>query len=108
MRKTLAILCAAAAMTMLAGCVTSNGYPHGRVSYTIGYYDGFYGPYAGGYWSNGYFYYLGRDRHYHRDDGHHFRRNNFAGGHRFRAEDRDHDRSRGRGHDQDRDHDRGR
>jgi hypothetical protein len=98
MKKTSALLCTAAAAMMLAGCATPNGY-HTRASLMIGYYDGFYGPYPGGYWSGGYFYYLGHDRKYHRDDGRHFRHDNFSGARRFSAPDRDHHRSRDRDRD---------
>ena len=101
MRKTLTFVSAVAAAAMLAGCAT-NGY-HTRASYSVGYYDGYYGPYPGGYWRGGYFYYLGPDRHYHVDRGQHFRRQHFPGGHRFRAENRDDRRDhRDRDHDRDR------
>jgi hypothetical protein len=69
MKKTLAALCGAVALTALAGCVYEGRPYHsaygGAVVYD-GYYDNYYGPYYGGYWSgDGYFYYsdAGR-RHY--------------------------------------------
>ena len=110
MKKTLTFLSAVAAVTMLAGCA-SDGYYGTRASYSVGYYDGYYGPYPGGYWRGDYFYYLGPDRHYHRDVHHHFRHRDFSGGHRFRAEIRhndrdDHDDHHKRRHDRDHDHDR--
>ena len=45
-----------------------------RVAGTIGYYDGSYGAYRGGYWgSDGYFYYADAGMAYRRDDARHFR-----------------------------------
>jgi hypothetical protein len=100
MRKTSAILCGAAAVMMLAGCVAGGGYGrsggHSRVgvSYTAGYYDGYYGPYSGGYWaSDGYFYYMDKSHNYQRDQSRHFRRDRFKGAKTVEAEDRTRDRN---------------
>ncbi len=60
------------------------------------YYDGFYGPYPGGYWGDGgiFFYSDGHGRH-HRDDGHHFRHQPFPHSEHFQMGGQ----MNGRGHD---------
>lgn len=76
------------AVLMLSGCA-GDGFFGGYGSYYDGYYDGYYGPYGGGYWANdGFFYYIDRQRNYHRDDGRHFRHERFTGGTRFRGDNR--------------------
>lgn len=64
-----------------------NGYGRygGYSGYGVGglaYYDDFYGPYYDGYWGrDGFYYYsLGRDRPFVRDERHHFRHDNAGGG----------------------------
>jgi hypothetical protein len=74
MRKPIIAL---AALTLLAGCETRQnvgvGVAAGGPDYYDGYYDGFYGPFDDGYWGNdGFFWYRGGDRGFHRDEGHHF------------------------------------
>jgi hypothetical protein len=68
-----------AAALLVAGCADD----HGNVGVAAaggpgnydGYYDGFYGPFNDGYWGNdGFFWYSGGDRAFHRDEGHHFQR----------------------------------
>ena len=64
------------ALALLAGCATRQrvdvGFRGGAVY--DGYYDGYYGAFDDGYWGNdGYFWYRGRDRAWHRDEGRHFR-----------------------------------
>lgn len=91
--KALVAIASAAALTLLAGCESHRemvaGY--GTVDYD-GYYDGYYGPYPGGYWGDdGFFYYSDGHGSYHRDDGHHFRREHFDAGVGFHAEHHDHD-----------------
>jgi len=47
----------------------------GPAYYYDGYYDGFYGPFDDGYWgTDGFFWFRGSDRTFHRDEGHHFQR----------------------------------
>lgn len=65
------------ALSLLAGCATRQrvevGF-RGSSAYD-GYYDGNYGAFNDGYWGNdGFFWYSGRDRVWHRDEGRHFRR----------------------------------
>ena len=83
------------ALTLLAGCATRQridvGFRGG--SAYDGYYDGYYGSFIDGYWGNdGFFwYYSGRDRVWHRDEGRHFRRDagpgfNHVQGHGHRRE----------------------
>lgn len=70
---------------MLSSCVAYDGYAYG--SDYDGYYDNYYGPYTQGYWaSDGYFWYYGPDRVYHRDDAHHFQHQRFTGSVRVRGE----------------------
>ena len=70
MRKSIIAL---AAMTLLEGCETRQQLGVSGPDYYDGYYDGFYGPFDDGYWGNdGFFWYSGRDRAFHRDEGHHF------------------------------------
>ncbi|MGC1271505.1 MAG: hypothetical protein WA842_13015, partial [Croceibacterium sp.] len=75
---------AAAGAIALSGCVSDDPYgpPRGYADVEYGgYYDGFYGPFSGGYWGpSGLFYYFdhGTGR-YHRDSGHHFRREGAPG-----------------------------
>ena len=72
MRKYLLML---AALTLVAGCETRVPIRSGvGLAYYDGYYDGYYGPFDDGYWGNdGFFWYRGGDRGWHRDDAHHFR-----------------------------------
>ncbi len=92
-----------AAVLALAGCVEP--YPQqqratmqgqapvytGSATAYDGYYDGYYGPHTGGYWErDGYYYYLGRDGNYHRDDRGHYRRSSFPGATPFLADNRHH------------------
>lgn len=61
---------------LLAGCASGGGYYGGAYygqPYYDAYYDGFYGPFNGGYWGPdglSFYYYDGRG--YRRDRGHHF------------------------------------
>jgi hypothetical protein len=68
-----------AALILLAGCETREhlgvGVAPGGPEYYDGYYDGFYGPFNDGYWGDdGFFWYSGGDRAWHRDENHHFQR----------------------------------
>ena len=70
----------------LSACAVDEAYygppgaPYADVDYDA-YYDGFYGAFYGGYWGPGdRFYYWNQDhRHYHVDNGAHFRRSGGAG-----------------------------
>jgi len=65
----------------------------------LGYYDGHYGPFVGGYWANdGFFYYYDRHRRYHRDGDRHFRRHAFDGGKAFHGDRRGRFREQRRRH----------
>lgn len=80
----------------------------------LGYYDGYYGPFIGGYWADdGFFYYYSdRSRRYHRDELRHYRRHSFEGGKAFHGWSDGRGRWRGaprvrgseRRHDRDRPH----
>ena len=83
------LLIAAALGTLaLSACASDDEYYYGYgppmgyadLDYS-GWYDGYYGPFVGGYWApGGVFYYY--DRHsgrYHRDHGHHFSRERAPG-----------------------------
>lgn len=69
MRKTALIL-----VLLAAGCASQRPGPNPR--YYEAYYDGFYGPFTDGYWGRDarYFWYMGTDKAWHRDSGHHFQR----------------------------------
>jgi len=67
------------ALTLLAGCETRvpirGGVAVAGGDYYDGYYDGYYGPFDDGYWgTDGFFWFRGSDRTFHRDEGHHFQR----------------------------------
>lgn len=72
MKKPSFQICAMAAVMLLGGCAYDAGYGadgYGRsrrdpsVSAGTGHYDGYYGPYSGGYWAgNSSFYYADRAR----------------------------------------------
>jgi len=70
MRKTVILL----ALLAAAGCIHQKPGPNPR--YYEAYYDGFYGPFFDGYWGRDarYFWYLGKDKVWHRDTAHHFQR----------------------------------
>ena len=80
------LICTTASAILLSGCAYDR-YAYsagGDVAYGVPvYYDGFYGPYWDGYWGpDGFFYFYDNvGRRYHRDDGHHFRRDAANGYH---------------------------
>ena len=98
MNRALVALAAAGALVGLAGCADGyygSDYGHRRVAYYEnhpvgydGYYDGHYGPFYDGYWSDGgtFYYSTGEGRPYVADREGHFRREggdgytNFHGG----------------------------
>jgi hypothetical protein len=75
--------CGAAAIALLAGCATGDGYGYNGVAAVgyDGYYDDFYGPVDDGYWGvdGGYYYHHGRE--WSRDTGNHFRHEGGQGFH---------------------------
>lgn len=81
------LMVAIGAALLASACVAYG--PDGYLEYD-GYYDGYYGPYSTGYWGiDGFFYYSDRGQ-YVRDDGHHYRHQQFNGGRRFQGEHRHH------------------
>lgn len=97
--KTLLLGAAAAAALMLVGCA-SEGYYGNGVGYGYSYYgpsevwyDGYYGPYADGYWDSGAFYYRGSDGQYVRDGAGHFRQGSFEHAQKYKASPRRDDNS---------------
>jgi len=94
MRIHLKLICGAAAIAALSGCVYPYGHRDHYGAYDTGYggpydsyYDGYYGPYGGGYWAaDGYFYYSDDHHNYRRDEGHHFRHEHFEGANAVRSE----------------------
>jgi hypothetical protein len=92
------VFLAAAAALALSACADGGGYGY-YPGQTV-YYDDAYGPIYDGYWDNDVFFYsTGRDHHYVRDEGHHFRRDAAGGFHGVRTH-----RGFHRDHDHDRDH----
>lgn len=94
MKKYVIAMGSLTAILAASGCVYSDGpyrggvYQQEPVQYD-GYYDGYYGPYTSGYWGgDGFFYYMGGDRQYRRDDSRHFRREQFQGGQGIHGDDR--------------------
>ena len=67
----------------LAGCYagpTHVAVAAGGPDYYDGFYDGYYGPFVDGYWGDdGAFWYMDRDRAFHRDLGGHFAHTGRAG-----------------------------
>jgi hypothetical protein len=96
MKRLALLLGAGAAAILLSAC--AEDYPHGYgggYGYDQGgpmdvWYDGYYGPYDGGYWDGEAFYYHDRTRGFMRDDGGHFHHQRFEGGHGFRSVQRPH------------------
>ena len=87
--KPLLIAALGAAALTLGACVEDFGGahppgPYADTSATV-FYDGYYGPFAGGYWGMGdYFYYWDDKRsRYRRDHEHHFRRDEAPGYQRY-------------------------
>jgi len=96
-RKLLAVAIAAGTVA-LSGCYYYGdryGYDHrygDRYGYNDAYYDGYYGPYNGGYWaSDGSFYYYDSDHRYRRDDSGHFRHDQYEGSRMYRTDRYDND-----------------
>ena len=76
------LIATAATAILLSGCAYSPYSAEAGVAYAVpAYYDGFYGPYWDGYWGgDGFFYFYDvHERHFHRDDGHHFRHDQAPG-----------------------------
>lgn len=86
MKLRLAALAGGLALGMaLSACAYDDGYYGPSAAYAnvdyVAWYDGFYGPFYGGYWGpRGRFYYWDQAHHrYHRDVGHHFAHGNMPG-----------------------------
>jgi hypothetical protein len=92
---------AAAASLLLAGCAdegyygTGPGYGYDYYGPSDVWYDGYYGPYVGGYWDSDIFVFTDRGGRRVRDSGGHFRRERFEGAQRYQSSPR-HDRDRDR------------
>ena len=92
MKKLMILTCAAAAALLVSGCADDYGYRYGYgyggyaviEPYDV-WYDGFYGPYVGGYWDRDIFIYRSPSGGFVRDDAGHFRHERFARAHRFRS-----------------------
>jgi hypothetical protein len=90
--KTLhAVLALSVAFAGLGACATEGYNHHGggaSVAYYDGFYDDYYGPVYGGYWGGDVYYYQGRQNGpYLRDEGRHFRREQFENAHNFHYRD---------------------
>ena len=92
--KAILLIGATAAGLLLAGCADEGYYGPG---YGYGYdyygpadvwYDGYYGPYNGGYWDGDDFYFQDRDGGFRHDDGGHFSHSQFSGAQRFHSSPR--------------------
>ena len=85
--KIAAMIGAAAALALVAGCADYGGGYYGGPSVEVasydGYYDDAYGPFYDGYWGSdgGYYYRRGAHDHFRRDTGNHFRHDAGAGMH---------------------------
>ncbi len=91
MRKILLLAALGGAMA-LSACATSGGYVAAGGGYDYArpaddvWYDGYYGPYAGGYWGDGdAFFFRGQDGHYYKDGANHFQRHTFTNGAHYTA-----------------------
>jgi len=89
MNKLAIAICGATAAIALCGCA-GGYYDHGaRYASAAGpydvWYDGFYGPYGAGYWDGEAFFFRDRAGRFTRDDGNHFRREQFASARGFRS-----------------------
>lgn len=83
--KRLAIVIFSSAAALTLGACGGNYTGGGGYASSDVYYDGFYGPYSAGYWDGPSFFFRGRDGHFTRDDGNHFRRERFASARGFRS-----------------------
>ena len=79
------ILTVGAAALILCGCM-GPGPRHEEVAVSVGagpaydgWYDGYYGPYTDGYWSDDGFFYYSSGGGFVRDNDHHFRRDTAPG-----------------------------
>jgi hypothetical protein len=63
-------------LALLAAACAAPQRPGLNPRYYEAYYDGYYGPFLDGYWGRDarYFWYLGKDKLWHRDTNHHFQR----------------------------------
>lgn len=84
-RLAMAIFSAAAALTLGACADNYGGGGYASAGPMDVWYDGFYGPYDAGYWDGEAFFFRGRDGHFTRDEGRHFRHERFASAQGFRS-----------------------
>ncbi len=89
MRKLILLGALGGAMA-LSACASGGyygaGYGYNYAGPSDVWYDGYYGPYADGYWGDGgAFFFHGMDGRYYRDNGEHFRTGSFAGAEHFAA-----------------------
>jgi len=94
MLKMMLFASGAAAVMLLSACETyDDGYGYSGHRYYSDvsspydvWYDGYYGPYLGGYWgTDGVFFYSDRTGNWLRDDAGHFRHDRWAGARGFRV-----------------------
>jgi hypothetical protein len=101
--KRLALNIAIAALMALAGCADeygSRGFFGISLSSNSVWYDDYYGPYPGGYWSgDGVFFYSDRRGNYQRDDGGHFRHGRFENARKYKPSGPPRDHGDGARHD---------
>jgi len=91
MSKILLLAALGGAMA-LSACATNGGYVGAGGGYDYAspaddvWYDGYYGPYGGGYWGDGgLFFFRGQDGHYYSDKANHFQHHTFTNGQHFTA-----------------------
>lgn len=91
MKKVHAVLALSVAFVGLGACADDTYYHHGggaSLAYYDGFYDDYYGPIYGGYWGGDVYYYQSRNGGpYLRDEGRHFRHENFENAHNFHYRD---------------------
>jgi hypothetical protein len=90
MRKLAIAICGATAAVALCGCAEGDYFgPGPRYASAAGpmdvWYDGFYGPFGGGYWDGDSFFYHHPDGRFLRDEGQHFRHEGFASARGFHS-----------------------
>jgi len=90
MRRLTSLICGIGAATLGAMTLGACADNYGGGEYASAgpmdvYYDGFYGPYPGGYWDGDVFLFRDHDGHFRRDEARHFRHDQFASARGFHA-----------------------